>query len=71
MAKVDEGRTIIMASQHLEEAESLANRVCILKHGKIIKDDTPAKILQKLGDKNLKFSFKGTEGDLMRILGNS
>ena len=38
-----EGRSIIMSTQHIEEADELADRVCIMSHGKIIGLDTPAR----------------------------
>ena len=49
LADKNKQRTIIIASQHLEEAEALASRVCILKQGQIIVDDTPSNIKSKLG----------------------
>jgi ABC-type multidrug transport system ATPase subunit len=32
-----QGRSIIMSSQHLEEADALADRICIMTKGKILK----------------------------------
>ena len=34
-----EGRSIIMSSQHLEEADALADRIAIMTKGKILKVD--------------------------------
>jgi ABC-2 type transport system ATP-binding protein len=31
--KIKEGRSIIMSSQHLEEADELADRICIMTKG--------------------------------------
>ena len=36
-----QGRSIIMSTQHIEEADELADRVCIMSHGKIIALGTP------------------------------
>ena len=44
-----EGRSIIMSTQHIEEADELADRVCIMSHGKIIGLDTPDEIKHKFG----------------------
>ena len=44
-----EGRSIIMSTQHIEEADELADRVCIMSHGKIIGLDTPDEIKRKFG----------------------
>ena len=34
--KVKGERAIIMSTQHIEEADELANNVCVMSHGKII-----------------------------------
>lgn len=36
-----QGRSIIMSSQHLEEADELADRICIMTQGKLLAIDTP------------------------------
>ena len=41
--------SIIMSTQHIEEADQLADRVCIMSHGKIIRLDTPDKIKHDFG----------------------
>lgn len=38
------GRSIIMSTQHIEEADELADRVCIMSQGSIISLDTPKEI---------------------------
>ena len=42
-------RSIIMSTQHIEEADVLADRVCIMSHGRIIGLDTPDEIKRKFG----------------------
>ena len=44
-----EGRAIIMSTQHIEEADELADRVCIMSHGRVIGLDTPNEIKKKFG----------------------
>ena len=44
-----EGRSIIMSTQHIEEADELADRVCIMSHGRVISLDTPEMIKKKFG----------------------
>ena len=44
-----EGRSIIMSTQHIEEADELADRVCIMSHGRIIGLDRPDEIKKKFG----------------------
>jgi ABC-type multidrug transport system ATPase subunit len=38
-----------MSSQHLEEADHLADRICIMTHGKILQLDTPHQIKKQFG----------------------
>lgn len=42
-------RSIIMSTQHLEEADELADRVCIMSQGKIVTVDTPFGIKKRFG----------------------
>ena len=44
-----EGRSIIMSTQHIEEADELADRVSIMSHGKLIGLDTPNGIKKEFG----------------------
>ena len=39
--RMKKGRTIIMSSQHLEEADELSDRICIMSKGRLIALDTP------------------------------
>ena len=39
--QLKEGRSIIMSTQHIEEADELSDRVCIMSHGRVISLDTP------------------------------
>lgn len=47
--KLKETRSIILSTQHIEEADVLANRVCIMSHGKVIALDTPSGIKRQYG----------------------
>jgi len=47
--KIKEDRSIIMSTQHIEEADFLSDRVCIMSHGKIIALDTPQNIKKRFG----------------------
>ncbi len=44
-----EGRTVLLTTHYLEEAETLADRVAIMHHGRIIASGTPAEIIAKHG----------------------
>ncbi len=44
-----EGRTVILTTHYLEEAEMLADRVGIMDHGKMIVEGSPQEIIGKMG----------------------
>jgi ABC-2 type transport system ATP-binding protein len=45
----DEGRTVFLTTQYLEEADSLADRIGIIDHGKIVAEGTPAQLKAEIG----------------------
>ena len=47
--KIKETRSIILSTQHIEEADHLSDRVCIMSHGKIIALDTPTSLKRNFG----------------------
>ena len=47
--KMKVGRAIIMSTQHIEEADELAEQVCIMANGKVVVLDTPQNIKHKYG----------------------
>ena len=49
-----DGHTIILTTHYLEEAETLCERVAMMKQGKIVALDTTANFLSKLPGKNLR-----------------
>ena len=47
-----EGKTIILTTHYLEEAESLCKNIAIIDHGKIIVDTTMRSLLEKLSEES-------------------
>ncbi len=43
------GRTVILTTNYLDEAEALCDRVVILRSGSIVADDTPAALMARTG----------------------
>jgi len=43
-----EGRTVVLTTHHMDEAESLCNRVAIMDHGRILKTGPPAALIREL-----------------------
>ncbi len=52
-----EGHTIILTTHYLEEAETLCNRVAMLKQGQIVALDTTASLLNKFSGKQLRLTL--------------
>jgi ABC-type multidrug transport system ATPase subunit len=53
----EQGKTVILTTHYLDEAEVLSDRVCILERGKIKLIDTPAGLLQTFGKQRLEEAF--------------
>ena len=62
----EEGKTILLSTHNLDEAEDICDRVAILHHGKILACDTPGNIRRLMFDKiALRVAFIGAiSGDL-------
>jgi ABC-2 type transport system ATP-binding protein len=55
------GKSIILSTHFMEEAEKLCDRIAILDHGKIVALDTPANLIHSLGTKErVVFSLEGS-----------
>jgi ABC-type multidrug transport system ATPase subunit len=51
-----------MSTQHLEEADELADKICIMSHGKLLALDTPFQIKKQFGvGYNLLLESKGEQ----------
>jgi len=56
----ERGRTVILTTHFMEEAERLCDRVAILDHGRIVALDTPAALIRGLGvEERVVFSLDG------------
>jgi ABC-2 type transport system ATP-binding protein len=53
----DEGKTVVLTTHHIEEAELLADRVAIIDHGQVQAIDTPRALIAKLdGSGSVRFA---------------
>jgi ABC-2 type transport system ATP-binding protein len=68
--KRDEGVTVFLTTQYLEEADLLADRVGIIDHGRIVAEGSPAELKAEIGRPTVEaLPADGTEtADLERIL---
>jgi len=46
---VSEGTTVLLTTQYLEEADRLANRICVVDHGRVIAEGSAAELKARLG----------------------
>jgi ABC-2 type transport system ATP-binding protein len=52
----DDGMTVFLTTQYLEEADVLADRVGIIDHGKIVAEGTPAQLKAEIGSPSVEVS---------------
>ena len=52
-----EGRTVVLTTHHMDEAEALCHRVAIMDHGKILRTGPPAALIRQL-DQPLRVSVE-------------
>jgi ABC-2 type transport system ATP-binding protein len=62
-----EGRTILLTTHDMAEAEALCDRVALIDHGRVLAVETP-KTLSRLIAKYERIDFEWTDGDLSRDL---
>jgi ABC-2 type transport system ATP-binding protein len=60
------GKTIILTTHYMEEAEELCDRVGVIDHGKLIALGTPQELIAKHGVRNLEEVFMQLTGRNMR-----
>jgi ABC-2 type transport system ATP-binding protein len=58
-----QGRTVLLTTHYMEEAERLCDRVGVVDHGKLIALGRPQELIQSLGGEHvLEFSLEGQNG---------
>jgi len=66
-----QGKTIILTTHYLEEAEALCDRIAIMNKGKIVKVDSKENLINSIDKKVIKVQFadpvKGFEEELVEI----
>jgi ABC-2 type transport system ATP-binding protein len=58
-ALVKRGKTIVLTTHYLEEADALADRIVVINQGSIVAEGTPREIKARVGGKNVRFRAPG------------
>ena len=62
----DDGTTVLLTTQYLEEADQLADRVAIIDQGRIVRDGRPAQLKAEVGAPTLLISVDAERVDTAR-----
>jgi len=54
----EQGMTIFLTTQYMEEADRLCDRLCIIDHGKIVAQGTPASLKSEIGADVIQIALK-------------
>src|SRR5690606_19243963 len=64
-----EGTTLFLTTHYLEEADTQAERVIVIDHGRVIADDTPAALKRRLAGDLVRLRVKGSAPAAAKIIG--
>lgn len=62
---VDQGSTILLTTQYLEEADQLADRVAVIDGGKVIAEGTADELKERVGKERIEFTLE-TDADFKK-----
>jgi ABC-2 type transport system ATP-binding protein len=62
------GKTVLLTTHYLEEADALADRIVVISGGVIVAQGTPAEIKSKVGGKHVRFSAEGLSREWLAAL---
>ena len=57
----DRGRTVLFATHYLEEADDYADRIILIRHGKIVADGTAAQIKARAAGRTVRATLPGAD----------
>ena len=66
--KLGKKHTVIFSSQILSEVQAVCDRVAVIKEGKVLADDTPEHLEEKLAGKQLRICVIGPEKEVSQAL---
>ncbi len=56
---VNDGTTVLLTTQYLEEADRLAHRIAVVDNGRVIANDTPGRLKSQLGNTVVEMDLSG------------
>ena len=62
------GITVLLTTHYMDEAESVADKVGIMDHGKIIAEGTPAELIEQMGSDRIRITGNGDIEELSRSI---
>jgi ABC-2 type transport system ATP-binding protein len=65
-----EGRTVLFATHYLEEADSVADRIIVLDHGRVVAAGSPSELKAGIAERTVRFAWSGdgTDDGVLRAL---
>jgi ABC-2 type transport system ATP-binding protein len=66
---VDRGKTVLLTTHYLEEADALADRIAVINQGEIIAEGTPAEIKAQTSGKRIRCITEFSVANLLQIPG--
>jgi len=66
---VERGKTVLLTTHYLEEADALADRIAVINQGTIIVEGTPAEIKAQTSGKRIRCVTRLSIGDLLQLPG--
>ena len=70
-ALASQGKTVLLTTHYLEEADALANRIAVLNQGKIVAEGTPAQIKAEVSGRRIRCVTRLDSNFLMQLPGVS
>jgi ABC-2 type transport system ATP-binding protein len=69
-ALVAEGTTVLLTTQHLDEADELATRIALIDHGRVVAEGTPGELKASVGSGSIevRLTDPGMRPDAQRLL---
>ena len=61
-ALADEGVTVLLTTQYLEEADRLADRIAVIDHGRVVAEGTAEELKARVGGETLELFFADPDG---------